>query len=91
MKSSKWILGAAGLGALTYVGLPKLLNLLGITHTPQHPESELRAAGARYESKRALLDVLANHTVVDGRIVTGQNQNAGAETAHKMMTLLEGQ
>jgi putative intracellular protease/amidase len=26
--------------------------------------------------------------VVDGRIVTGQNQNAGSETAQKMMAVL---
>jgi len=26
--------------------------------------------------------MLANLTVVDGRIVTGQNQNAGMDTAH---------
>jgi putative intracellular protease/amidase len=26
--------------------------------------------------------------VVDGRIVTGQNQNAGSETAQKMMGVL---
>jgi len=25
---------------------------------------------------------------VDGRIVTGQNQNSGAETAHRMMEAL---
>ena len=67
----------------------KQIRELGITQTPQHPETELRKAGALYEHKRGLLDVLANHTVVDGRIVTGQNQNAGAEVAHKMMDLLE--
>ena len=67
------------------------IRQLGITHTPQHPETEVRQAGADYQSNSALLDVLANLTVVDGRIVTGQNQNAGAETAHKMMALLQEQ
>jgi putative intracellular protease/amidase len=66
----------------------KQLQELGITQTPQHPETELRKAGALYEKGRGLLDVLANHSVVDGRIVTGQNQNSGAETADKMMALL---
>lgn len=62
---------------------------LGITETPQHPETELRRAGANFRADedrpRA---VLGNLTVVDGRIVTGQNQNAGAETAQKMMAVL---
>jgi hypothetical protein len=35
---------------------------LGITQTPQHPETELRKAGALYEKRRGLLEVLANHT-----------------------------
>ena len=63
---------------------------LGITLTPQHPERELRAAGALFESSSALLDVFANHTVVDGRLVTGQNQNAGVETAQKMLLAAGG-
>jgi putative intracellular protease/amidase len=66
----------------------KQVRELGITITPQHPETELRKAGALYESEHAFRDMLANLTVVDGRIVTGQNQNAGAETAQKMMALL---
>jgi putative intracellular protease/amidase len=32
--------------------------------------------------------MFANYVVIDGAIVTGQNQNAGAETAQKMMDLL---
>jgi putative intracellular protease/amidase len=67
----------------------KQIRELGITQTPQHPETELRKAGALYEKQSGLLEVLSNHIVVDGRIVTGQNQNAGAEVAHKMMALLE--
>lgn len=58
---------------------------LGITKTPQHPERELRAAGALFESSTAFADIFANHVVVDGKLVTGQNQNAGTETAQKMM------
>ncbi len=30
-------------------------------------------------------NLFATHVVVEGRIVTGQNQNSGAEAAHKMM------
>ncbi len=63
---------------------------LGITMTPQHPERELRAAGAVFESSTALLEPFANLTVVDGRLVTGQNQNAGVETAQKMLQAAGG-
>lgn len=66
----------------------KQIQELGIETTPQHPERELRAAGALFEAKTAFRDMLANHVVIDGTIVTGQNQNAGAETAQKMMDLL---
>jgi putative intracellular protease/amidase len=58
--------------------------------TPQHPDRELRAAGARFESRKAFRDIFANHSVVDGRLVTGQNQNAGAEVANKMMLVAKG-
>lgn len=63
---------------------------LGIRATPQHPETELRAAGARFESAHALLDVFARHVVVDGRLVTGQNQNCGEETAQRMIAVAGG-
>jgi putative intracellular protease/amidase len=68
----------------------KQVRELGITMTPQHPERELRAAGALFESRTAFRDLLANHSVTDGRLVTGQNQNAGAEVAHRMMLLVKG-
>jgi putative intracellular protease/amidase len=58
---------------------------LGISMTPQHPERELRAAGAQFESASAWFEPFANRTVVDGKLVTGQNQNAGEETAQKML------
>ncbi len=63
---------------------------LGIRTTPQHPERELRAAGALFESASAVLEPFANLTVVDGRLVTGQNQNAGVETAQKMLLAAGG-
>jgi len=68
----------------------KQVEELGITMTPQHPERELRAAGAEFESGTAFRDVFANHVVVDDRIVTGQNQNAGAEVANVMMMAAGG-
>lgn len=60
---------------------------LFVTKTPQHPENELRKAGALYEADWSLFDILSNHVVTDGRIVTGQNQNAGEEVAYKLMEL----
>jgi putative intracellular protease/amidase len=68
----------------------KQVKELDITITPQHPERELRAAGALFEGATAFRDMFANHVVVDGRLVTGQNQNAGAEVANKMMMVAKG-
>lgn len=68
----------------------KQVRELGITMTPQHPERELRAAGAVFESSSAFRDMFANHVTVDGRIVTGQNQNAGEEVANKMIQAAGG-
>jgi arylsulfatase A-like enzyme/putative intracellular protease/amidase len=66
----------------------KQVNELGIESTPHHPERELRAAGAEFESATRFRDPLANHWVVDGNLVTGQNQNAGPMVAREMMQLL---
>ena len=68
----------------------KQIKELNIEITPQHPETELRKAGALYESQTAFRDLLATHVVVDKekRFVTGQNQNSGLETAHKMMHVI---
>jgi len=68
----------------------KQIQELGIDITPQHPETELRKAGVLYESETAFRDILATHVTVDDeeRFVTGQNQNSGHETAHKMMALI---
>lgn len=68
----------------------KQIEELGITFTPMHPERDLRAAGARFEGESRFRDLFANHVVVDGQLVTGQNQNSGAETAHRMMAALLG-
>ena len=59
---------------------------LGVAITPLHPESALRAAGARFESRtHPFRDFFANHFVADGDLVTGQNQNAGPMVARLMM------
>ena len=67
----------------------KQVKELGIGSTPHHPETELRAVGALFESETKFRDPLANHWVVDGNLVTGQNQNAGPMVARELMTLLE--
>ncbi len=66
----------------------KQVSELGIESTPHHPETELRAKGAIFESSTGRRDVLANHWVVDGNLVTGQNQNAGPMVAREMMRLV---
>ena len=63
----------------------KQIREVGISFTPKHPERDLRAAGALFEAETAYRDFFANHVAVDGRLVTGQNQNSGSETAHRMM------
>lgn len=68
----------------------KQIKELGIDITPMHPETELRKAGALYESQTAFRDIFATHVVVDDekRFVTGQNQNSGHVTAHRMMEII---
>ena len=68
----------------------KQIKELGIDLTPKHPETELRKAGVLFESSTAFRDMLATHVVVDDekRFVTGQNQNSGLETSHRMMLVL---
>ena len=65
----------------------KQVRELGITHTPHHPETELRKLGAEFESATRFRDPLANHWVVDGNLVTGQNQNAAPMVAREMLRL----
>ena len=60
---------------------------LGIASTPQHPEAELRKLGAHFESETRFRDPFANHWVVDGNLVTGQNQNAAPMVAREMLRL----
>lgn len=66
----------------------KQVRELGIESTPQHPETEMRRMGARFESRRRFRDPLANHWVVDGNLVTGQNQNAAPMVARELIQLV---
>jgi putative intracellular protease/amidase len=66
----------------------KQVSELGIESTPHHPERELRGAGAVFESETKFRDPFANHWVVDGNLVTGQNQNAAPMVAREMMQVL---
>jgi putative intracellular protease/amidase len=66
----------------------KQVHELGIASTPFHPETELRRKGARFEAATRFRDPFANHWVVDGDLVTGQNQNAGPMVAREMMRLV---
>ena len=83
------IIGSVCHGALGLIN-DKQIKQLGIEVTPQHPEAELRKAGAIFEAETRLIDFFATHVVVDDerRFVTGQNQNSGHETAHQMMAII---
>lgn len=61
------------------------INTFGIAVTPKHPEEKLRKLGAIYECQHAFRDPFATHTTIDGNLITGQNQNSGYETAHRIL------
>ena len=64
----------------------KQVHEVGVDITPLHPETELRNAGALFESEtHRVKDFFANHFVADGDLITGQNQNAGPMVARLMM------
>ena len=68
----------------------KQLNQLGISFTPQHPEEELKKAGAVFMAQTKRIDIFASMTVVDDekKFVTGQNQNSGHETIYEIIKIL---
>ena len=68
----------------------KQLNQLGISFTPQHPEEELKKAGAIFMAQTKRIDIFASMTVVDDekKFVTGQNQNSGHETIYEIVKIL---
>ncbi len=61
------------------------INSFGIAVTPKHPEEELRKAGGIYECRHGWFDPFKMHTSIDGNLITGQNQNSGYETAHRIL------
>ncbi len=68
------------------------VHQLGVAITPLHPESALRAAGARFEGRtHPVRDFFANHYVVDRNLITGQNQNAGPMVARLMMQRVQAE
>lgn len=69
----------------------KQIEELRITHTPLHPETELRKQNANYVSSTAFRDMFATYLAVDGNIVTGQNQNTSGPAAQKLLSLLSEQ
>jgi len=71
----------------------KQIKELGIDITPMHPETELRKAGAAFESQSAFLDFFATHVAIDSeqRFITGQNQNSSLATAQKMIAIIAAQ
>ncbi len=66
----------------------KQVRELGISATPHHPETELRAMGAQFECATRFRDPFANHWVVDGNLVTGQNQNAAPMVARELAQMV---
>lgn len=67
----------------------KQVEELGISITPMHPETELRKLNADFQSNTAFRDMFATMLVVDGNIVTGQNQNSSGPTAQMLLRLLD--
>ena len=51
---------------------------------PEHPERQLLATGAMFESVSAMLPAAADLSLVDGRLVAGKNHNADFEITQKM-------
>jgi len=67
------------------------LDALNIEFTPKHPETELKKAGAVFESETAFPnDFFATHVTMDyeERFITGQNQNSGLEVSHLITEIL---
>ena len=66
----------------------KQVEELDISITPMHPETELKKHGAIFKRNTGFRDFFATLTVVDGKIVTGQNQNSSGKTAQTMLKML---
>lgn len=67
----------------------KQLYELGVAFlTDTHPETALRERGANVEINSGIVDLFQTLVVVDGNIVTGQNQNSGCATAQAMLDII---
>ena len=68
----------------------KQVKQLFVDETPLHPEEVMISLGANYEKKERWIEMFANRVVVDKehRIVTGQNQRGGSETAFRALGLM---
>ncbi|NRA02644.1 MAG: DJ-1/PfpI family protein [Myxococcales bacterium] len=65
------------------------VEALGITCTPQHPETELRRVGAIFEEDHeGEHELFTNYRTRDGNLFTGMNQNASCSTAQDIMYAL---
>ncbi len=69
----------------------KQVEELNISITPMHPETELKKQGAIFLSSTGFRDFFETLTVVDGKIVTGQNQNSSGETAQTLLKVLSNE
>lgn len=56
-------------------------------HVPYNLEKKLKQTGLQYS--KAFIP-LKGHTVVDGRLITGQNPNSATETAQKTLEVIGG-
>jgi putative intracellular protease/amidase len=67
------------------------IEQLGIASlTPLHPEDALKERGAHFFATRGVLtDIDQSKVVVDGQLVTGQNQNSACETAQRMLDQIQ--
>ena len=52
-------------------------------------ETEMRKSGALFESNTAFREPFARHVVVDGNLVTGQNQNDAGRVAQEILKLMQ--
>ena len=52
---------------------------------PYNAEEEMRSRGANYQKAKL---PFVSYTVVDGRLVTGQNPGSAKETAQKVVSVL---
>lgn len=51
-------------------------------------QGEIKKVGAYYEKSTKFIEMLANHVVVDNKLITGQNQNASGEVVQKLIMLI---